>query len=255
MPSLIYDGPFSEHLTGVAPKTLQGLPSVDAARGREIAAEFLGVGRGRVHPEGELEGDIPCLLYAADGEDGATVWVSVTKQGGKVLSMLSSSPAGSAVVSAEAAVAEAARFLAEAGYPDMAETYHINQGGVLTVNFAWRQGEVLCYSDLIKVSVALDTGKVCGFEARGYLTAHCWREFPPAAVDWDTAAAKVPEGLTVLASQMALVPSDGQYETLCYEFKCAAAEDRHCIIYVNAQTGEQEKILILLEDASGTLTL
>ena len=152
-------------------------------------------------------------------------------------------------------MAEAARFLAEAGYPDMAETYHINQGGVLTVNFAWRQGEVLCYSDLIKVSVALDTGKVCGFEARGYLTAHCWREFPPAAVDWDTAAAKVPEGLTVLASQMALVPSDGQYETLCYEFKCAAAEDRHCIIYVNAQTGEQEKILILLEDASGTLTL
>ena len=54
---------------------------------------------------------------------------------------------------------------------------------------------------------------------------------------------------------MALVPSDGKYERLCYEFKCQDENERHCIIYVNAETGEQEKILILIEDETGALTI
>ena len=256
VPSLIYDGPFSEHLSGVTPKALEGLEEIGEDKSRNIAAEFLGVNRARVHFEGEQNGEeIPCRIYAADSGGGATAWVAVTKRGGKVLSMLSSRPVGSAVVPAEAAVETAKRFLTDAGYQDMAETYHMTQGGILTANFAYRQGEVICYSDLVKVSVALDTGEVCGFEAKGYLTAHCWREIPEPAVDYDTARAMVPAQLEILAVQAALVPSDGQYETLCYEFKCAAADDRHCIIYVNAQTGAQEKILILLEDESGTLTI
>ena len=69
------------------------------------------------------------------------------------------------------------------------------------------------------------------------------------------AAAAVPDSLQILSSQLALVPSDGQYETLCHEFKCAAEDGRHYIIYVDALTGAQHKILILLEDESGTLTL
>ena len=255
VPSLIYDGPFSEHLSNVSPRALEGLEEVGEEDARKAAASFLGVGRGRVRPMGEVSGDIPCRAFACDDEGGATVWVSVTKQGGKVLGMLSSRPVGSAAVSVEEAVETAKRFLRTAGYSDMAETYHMTQGGILTVNFAWRQDDVLCYSDLVKVSVALDTGKVCGFEAKGYLTAHCRRELPETAVSADDARAKVPDSLEVLGAQLALTPSDGQYETLCHEFKCAAEDGQHYIIYVNAVTGEQEKILILLEDESGTLTI
>ena len=46
---------------------------------------------------------------------------------------------------------------------------------------------------------------------------------PEIAVDALQASATVPEDLEILAVQTALVPSDGQYETLCHEFKCAAA--------------------------------
>ncbi|MBR4425800.1 MAG: germination protein YpeB, partial [Oscillospiraceae bacterium] len=74
-------------------------------------------------------------------------------------------------------------------------------------------------------------------------------------VDALQASATVPEDLEILAVQTALVPSDGQYETLCHEFKCADAAGRHCILYVNVQTGRQEKVLLLLEDETGTLTL
>lgn len=255
VPSLIYDGPFSEHLTGAAPKALEGLDEITEGAGRQTAASFLGVSRGRVRLMGEMGGDIPCFAFACDGEDGATVWVCVTRRGGKILSMLSSRPVGSARVNAESAVETAKQFLRGAGYTDMSETYHMTQGGILTCNFAFRQGDVLCYSDLAKVSVALDTGEVCGFEAKGYLTAHCRRELPETAVSAETAGAAIPASLKVLGSQLALVPSDGQYETLCHEFKCEAEDGQHFILYYNVLNGQQEKILILLEDETGTLTI
>ena len=255
IPSLIYDGPFSEHLTGAGAKALEGAEEVDKEAARDLAAGFLGLSRSRISFAGDTGGEIPCRLFTADGESGATDYIAVTNVGGKVLSLLSSRPVGSASVDADTAVETAKRFLNDAGYTDMAETYHMTQGNILTVNFAWRQGEVLCYSDLVKVSVALDTGRVCGFEARGYLTAHCRRVLPEVAVSAEDAGAKVPASLEVLSTQLALVPSDGKYETLCHEFKCQAPDGRHYIIYVNAVSGEQEKILILLEDESGTLTL
>jgi hypothetical protein len=49
--------------------------------------------------------------------------------------------------------------------------------------------------------------------------------------------------------------AESVFETLCYEFKCADQEGRHYIFYVNAATGQQEKILILWKDESGSLTL
>ena len=255
LPSLIYDGPFSEHLSGRAPRALEGLPETDEESARDAAARFLGVPRSRVFPTGESDGELPCYGFGADTQGGGEVFLAVTKQGAQVLSMLSSRPVGSASVSAEQAVETAETFLANAGYRDMAETYHMTQEGVLTVNFAYRQGEVLCYSDLVKVSVALDTGKICGFEAKGYLTAHGPREIPMPAVSAEDARAAVPDSLEILAAQLALTPSEGKYETLCHEFKCAAEDGRHYIIYVNALSGAQHKILILLEDGNGALTL
>ena len=255
MPSLIYDGPFSEHLSGQKPRALEGLPEADAETARDAAARFLGIPRARVYPTGDCDGELPCYGFGTDGQAGSDAYIAVTKQGAQVLSMLSSRPAGGAKVSAETAVETAKAFLERAGYSSMAETYHMTQNGALTVNFAYRQGDVICYSDLVKVSVALDTGKVCGFEAKGYLTAHCRRELPSPAVSAEEARAAVPDSLEVLATQLALVPSEGKYETLCHEFKCTASDGRHYIIYVNAQTGAQHKILILLEDESGALTL
>ena len=255
VPSLIYDGPFSEHLTGAQPKALEGLTEVDEESARDAAAQFLRLPRSRVYPTGECGGDLPCWGFGADTENGGSVSVAVTRQGGRVLSMLTARPVSTAAVPVQEAVETAKRFLREAGYAHMDETYHMAQGGVLTVNFAFRQGEVLCYSDLIKVSVALDTGGVCGFEAKGYLSAHCVRELPEPVVGAEQARAAVPEELEILAVQRALVPSDGKYETLCHEFKCAAPDGRHYIIYADALTGRQHKILILLEDENGALTL
>lgn len=253
-PSLIYDGPFSEHIVTGSSKALEGLEMVDENRAREIAADLIGVPKTRVYPLGGSEGSIPTWNFACDADGNATT-VAVTKEGGKVLGMLSAASGGERTLSPEEALEKAVSFLREKGYKSMAETYYISQGGVLTANFAFEQEGVRCYSDLVKVSVALDTGKVCAFEAGGYLSSHCRRELPEIEVSVEAAREKVSPLLTVLGTRMALVPDNGKNEILCHEFTCEADDGSRYIIYVNAVSGEQEKILILLEDENGTLTL
>ncbi len=255
IPSLIYDGPFSNHLSDSSPVMLEGAEEIDENTGREIAAGFLRIGHTRVYPAGECDGELPCIYYQAERSNGDIVMVAVTKQGGKVLSMLSSHQGGEAEMEVESALNLASDFLTSRGYRGMEETYHMLQDGVLTVNFAYTNGGVVYYPDLIKVSIAMDSGEVCGFEAMGYIASHSERSLPTAAVSAEEAASEVPEALTVEHSRLALIPTSGGEERLCHEFVCVNGDEQRYIIYVNAESGKQEKILILLEDENGSLTL
>ena len=187
--------------------------------------------------------------------DGGQLYIQVTCQGGQILEVFSSRTAGEPVLSRTEGCEKAAAFLAEKGYANMAPSYFMEQDGVLAINFAPVENGVYCYPDLVKVSVALDTGEVVGFEAAGYLTHHGSRDLSSPAVDAQTAQALVDDSLTVLSHQLALIPTGGEYEVLCHEFKCQAQDGTHVLIYVNAQTGKQQHILLLLEAENGTLVL
>ena len=84
---------------------------------------------------------------------------------------------------------------------------------------------------------------------------HTLRSFPVLSVSGEEARGVVSPALTVLSQQLSLIPTGGEYEVLCHEFKCRSEEGQHILVYVNAQTGQEEKILILLEDESGTLVI
>lgn len=254
VPSLIYDGPFSAHRTQGRALSLEGTQEVSEDRARKAASQFSGVSEGKLSFSGECGGDLPCMYFEAN-VSGGTVSIAVTKQGGKVLGMLSSRQPQESRISAEDAVNTAIRFLESRGYEGMAETYRINQGNIITINFAYKQDGVVCYPDLVKVAVAGDTGAVCGFESRGYIMCHTDRQLPQAAVSADEARARVAAGLSVESERLAVIPTAGGDEKLCYEFVCTAQDGRHYIIYVDSENGQQEKILILLEDETGTLTI
>ena len=254
VPSLIYDGPFSEHIKTAEPKLLAGTVNVDEEQARQTASQFCGINKAKLHCEGLSSGELPCYRFNANISGGG-VTVEVTQQGGKVVSMLTSRECTEGRLSAADAEKIARRFLAERGFSDMDVTYRIEQDNVISFNFAYRQGDTLCYSDLVKVAVAGDTGAVCGYEAQGYIMSHCLRDIPEANFTAGQAEEKVPEGLTVLARQKVLIPSDGKYEKACYEFKYTDDRERHCLIYVGTESGEQEKILLLIEDETGALTI
>lgn len=254
VPSLIYDGPFSEHLDNGAFKMLEGRETVEEATAREAAANFLNVDMRQVTVTGTSAGELPC--YQCTAWVGKTEYdLMVTCVGGEVLSVVSDNRPEETKLHAEEGVRVAKEFLEARGYESLKESYYMIADHILTANFAYVQDGVTCYSDLIKVSVSLQDGSLTGFESRGYLTAHCTRTFSEGLVGVDRAREMVSGDLEILSENLALIPSEGQHETLCYEFKCEAEDERHYIIYVNAETGNQEKILILLEDENGTLTI
>ena len=254
VPTLIYDGPFSEHLSSRTPQMLEGLPQVTEEEARRAAAAFAGLRAEVFTPTSDGAGNLPAWGFSALA-DGGELYVEITKQGGQVLQMLSSRPVGEAALSRKEGVEQAASFLDAHGYQDMAPSYFLEGDGILTVHFAPVLDGVYCYPDLVKVGVALDNGDVVSFEAHGYLMNHGAREPAAPAVSADEAAERVDSSLTILSRQLALIPTGGEYEVLCHEFKCQNADGGHVLVYVNAATGQQERILLLLEDENGTLVI
>ncbi|MBR6046171.1 MAG: germination protein YpeB [Ruminococcus sp.] len=251
-PSLVYDGPFSDHIMEKTPLMTKGKDEISREAARARAEAALGVSDAVLSEEYEESGKMPSYVFsAADGSASC----AVTKQGGYVSYFLKNRDVYSESVSVEDAIDACDEILKALGYNNMKYTYYENIDHVLTVNYAYCQGEVCCYTDLIKVSAALDTGEIVGLDARGYLVNHRRREMPEKLVSVRTVQKKLSPELTVLSRGLAVIPSDGGEEKLCYEFKCESADKTHVLVYFGAQTGREEQILILYESESGTLTM
>lgn len=253
LPSLIYDGPFSDGIRRDDPALLQGLEEVSEEKARESAAWALSMAPEKLKGDGESAGDIPCWRFTAN-LSGGVYTVQVTKQGGYVLSVLCARPVGSGSYSVEDGLAIGEKYLAHMGFENMRSSYHILQNGILTVNYESVQEEILCYPDLVKIGIALDTGSIMSYDALGFISAHRQRQMPRVTLTAEKARSGISDRLSVDSENLAVIPTEGGEEKLCYEFVCSGGEHR-CILYINAVSGAQERILLLLEDENGTLTI
>lgn len=254
IPALIYDGPFSEHIGDMKPRLLEGKNEVTDRDASGIAAEFVGIPRTTAKLDGERAGNLPVYLFSAN-HDGGVVSFEISKQGGYMVDMHNSRQIMGESVSAEEAVDIAKKFLVAKSMRNMTESYYVKQGQTVTVNFAYTSNDIICYPDLVKITVALDNGSVVGFEAQGYIMNHTSRDIPAASVSQEDAQAALSPQLTVLSHQLAIIPTDGKHEKFCHEFVCENADGQKYIVYINAENGREEKILVLLESDSGTLTM
>ncbi len=254
VPSLIYDGPFSQHLERQTPRNLEGLPELTAEEARLAAAACWSLPGRALTLTGESAGKLPTWNFSA-GTGDRSYYLTVSKQGGQPVLLYCTRPMGEPSLTPEEGAQRAAAYLRDMGWPEMAESYHTVWGGVVTVNFAAVQDGVVCYPDLVKVSVALDDGSLAGFEAAGYQMNHTSRELPEAVVTADETMSRVSPELTALSTRLAVIPSSGRYELLCWELTCRTPDGTHVLLYVNAVTGTEEKLLLLVEDETGTLTI
>jgi germination protein YpeB len=110
----------------------------------------------------------------------------------------------------------------------------------------------LCY--LIKVKIALDTGKILGCEATGYLNMHEERKLEEPKITIEQAKEKLNPNLNILSEKLAIIPTKWKTEVKCYEFKGTVGE-KEFIVYINANTGAEEDILVILETEGGILTI
>lgn len=247
--SLIYDGPYSDHIAQRTPMALEGQQSYSREQALEKAAKVMGKPTSELSFDYESEGQIPCYGFSS-----GTVTATLSKQGGFLLSYTDTRYIGEAKISVEHAIVKAQDFLRTIGLPEMQASYHTTYETVMTINFHSYENGTLSYPDLIKVGVALDDGSVVRLDASGFAMNYHVRPAAQPAVDLDSARKTVADNLTIQREILCYIPTTGQHEVLCWEFACVSAESGHVLQYVNCETGQIENLLLLIESSNGTLT-
>ena len=252
---LISDGAFSEHLTSSEPKGLTG-EDIDENKAKEIAEEF--VGKNNIRETSSLgfseNATIPVYDFSITNNNEQNINISISKKGGHIVYMNSNREVSSEIISQEEAGNKAKEFLDAKGFTNMKETYYLKQEGIVTINYAYMQDNVIMYPDLIKVKIALDNGEVLGIETTGYLNNHTTRNISNIKITEEEAKKDLNKSLEIISSGMAVIPTEWKSEILCYEFK-GKVEDKEFLVYINAENGREEDILIITNTPNGTLAM
>ena len=249
-PTLIYDGPFSDHLLERTPRMTEGQPELTVDQARQKLSTVTTVDLPEMREENST---LPSYVF----HDGANNSVAITKNGGYLCYLVTDkSGLTGGDLSYDEAVQKAQTYLEKNGYTSMKDTYYETSDGVMTLNFAYYHPDTqtICYTDLIKVEVSLSDGAIVGLDARGYLVNHTDRTFEAPALTVEQARQSVSSVLTVESTRLALIPTSGQNEVLTYEFLCSSSTGDKVLCYVDTQTGAEEQLLILLQTPNGMLT-
>lgn len=253
-PSLIYDGPFSEHIQNMESALLGDKAEISSDDGLVAAKKLLGDRGQNLAYSGESQNTaINSYSYSATF-DNRDVYVSITKNGGYPVYFLDTREVSEENLSIDEAITAAKDFLYQNSFTSLTESYFDKNSNIATINFAYTQSDIICYSDLIKVKVALDNGEIVGMEANGYLMNHKQRSFPQIKISEAEAKALVNPNLSVDESSLALIPKDSKREVLCYEFK-GNHNGRNFLVYINVENAYEEQILMLIESEDGVLTI
>ena len=252
--SLIYDGPYSDHIASVSPSLLEGKTEMSDDELLASAANLFGTDKRNIAVYDGSNGKIKTAYFVLNCED-FTYEAELTRIGGYILNYSNTKRPIVAEISSKDAIDAAKEFLNKIGITSMKESYFTVSGNIMTINLAYTQNNVICYPDLVKVSVSLQDGEILGFESYNYIMHHKQRQLPEQTVGIEQARQKIDSALTILSSGEAIIPTSGQNEVYCYEFKAISGEDVNYIVYINAQTGMEQDILILLQSDNGTLTV
>lgn len=254
---LIYDGAYSEHIESAEKKGLTG-NEISEEEAKDIAVKFVGQDRvGEIVSNGLVEnGDIIVYDFAIkikDGDKNNPMSISISKIGGHIVLMNYNREILEEKISQEEANNLGKQFLDGREIPNMEATYYLKQGGTVTINYAYTQDGVVVYPDLIKIKIALDNGEILGIETSGYLNNHETRNIPTARISEEEARENLNKNLEITSSGFAIIPTEWRTEIFCYEFK-GKVNDMDFLVYINAETGEEENILVIIDTPNGVLT-
>ncbi|MDD3334961.1 MAG: germination protein YpeB [Eubacteriales bacterium] len=251
-PSMIYDGAFSDARHYGEPKAL-GTETIDAAKAVEIAKAYVGEERIREASQStETAGTLACFGVALTLNDGTVLNAEVTKRGGKLLWIMPEHASFPQTLTLEECGAKAKLFLETNGYGDMEANHYQIYDGLAVINFVAVQDGVLLYPDLVKAQVRMDTGEVVGMEANNYLMNHTRRSALTPELSKAQALTGVSARLNAEDARLCVIPYRDQ-ERLCYEV-AGTYQGQEYRVYIDAKTGEEVEVLIMLRNADGEVS-
>lgn len=254
-PSLLYDGPFSDHIMQQESLYLKGKPETSLEEAAKKAAKFLDCDVSELTESGTHESTLAAYVFTKDNSR-----VNVTKRGCEISYFKKTDPIKKSSLGYEEALKEASDFLRENGIDSFKESYYVLNDNMCTINFSYllkgkgeRKEDVICYPDLIKVVIELDEGGMVEYDATGYLMNHHERDIAKARLTLEQAKESVSDALQITQYEMAVIPTPGLDEVYCYEFTCKDKKDTDILLYVNAETGMEEQLYVLTHSDNGTL--
>ena len=244
-------------MESVEKKGLTG-DEIDEEKAKQIAKDFIGEDKVvELNSNGLIEnGDIEVYDFNSkikDGDDNNPLTISISKKGGHIVNMNYNRQVDAEVISQDEANNIGKEFLKSRGIENMKETYYLKESGIVTINYAYEQDGVVVYPDLIKLKIALDNGEVLGMETSGYLNNHTKRDISKVKISKEQAKADLNKNLEITSEGLAIIPTEWKTEILCYEFK-GKINDTDFLVYINAETGREENILVIIDTPNGILT-
>ena len=224
---LVYDGKYSYE----EDKQYQ---AVSEEQTRQTAAEFLNVSPEQLRLEYEYEGG-GRRCYSLDSRSICTDAMGVE-------TMTDARLVSESKIDAGAAEQIAADFLQRAGFENMQLSDSSQHGAVAAMCFVCTQEDAACLDSCVNIAIALDDGSVYAFDATGLRTGG-------EALQWtvtkEEAEQNLPAGLTLQESRKVSYKSPGGSSVPCYELKCSNEKGGEVKLYINAETGKQQEIVIL----------
>lgn len=253
---LIYDGAFSEHMTSSNKKGLTG-ENINEEKAKEKARNFIGEEKlEEIKSNGKSQNtDIITFdfIVKIKNNNENNVYISISEKGGHIVFMNYNRDINAETISQEKANEIGKKFLKDKGFDNMKETYYMKESGIVTINYAYEQEGVTIYPDLIKLKIALDNGEVLGIETTGYLNSHEERNIGNVKISKEKAKENLNKNLNIISQNLAIIPTKWKTEILCWEFK-GKVDDTDFLVYINADTGKEEDILLIVNTPNGTLT-
>ena len=284
---LIYDGAFSNHLETLKPRLIESKKEISKEEGKKIVREkiqniFLEEKNKKDNNDNiesitftnEIKGNLELYEYDIKFKNiKNSITVQITKKGGFINLLMENSEekedkeknnlyeeknidTEKEISEDKSAKIKALKFLQNIGINNMVPTYFTNTDGEVLINFAAKQNDTIIYTDLIKVKVNLKEDRITFVECTGYIFNHHNRNIDKDIISVEEAIEKVNKNINVEKDHvnLTIIPNDAKKELLCYEIK-GKRGDNNFLVYINAKTGIEENVLILLDTEGGKLTI
>jgi germination protein YpeB len=254
-PALIYDGPFSSALLEKEAKGLEGEEDITKEEGVTIINEMLeDLELKNVKYKGDCKSYFDCFNYEAETADGETVSIDLSVKGGKLISLNISRDVEEPKYSPEECALLAEQYAEDLGFEDMKSVWVSNYNSIIYVNLAPVVNDIVWYPDLVKIKIASNDGKLLGVEALSYTYNHIERNLSSPSVSESQARSAISASIKVETARLALIPYNGGTELLTYEFS-GTSGDSVFYVYIDAETGEEVKVLRVIDSDEGTLLM
>lgn len=245
LPPFSYSGQIDTHSV---PEPL-GLPDkiINEEQAKAIATEFL-TSLGYTSPSVELE-------RTSNGPFGGYIWkhesamLDVSKKGGVVTLFMDERPLGESGLTIDQAADKAMVTLEKMGW-NLVQTSIEDFGGYIHLEAANVEKGVLIYPDKLRLTVALDNGRITGYDSTAYWLFNHKRDLDTDMIDLEKVENSLHPDMDILYSRPVVISRPGWEEAFCYEIRGSINEEEF-LVYINAIEGSEEKIQRIIRTPRG----